>query len=136
MKILLDTHILIWFHTNGSELSNKAWKILLDPENEIYYSSVNIWETQIKHLKHSKEINFSGDDLNKMSVAAGLKCLNLKPEHCIELKSLVYDEKNAPLPHKDPFDRILICQAKSENMVLMTHDSLIPFYNEPCILSV
>lgn len=97
---------------------------------------MNIWETQIKHLKHSKEINFSGDDLNKLSIAAGLKCLNLKPEHCIELKSLVYDEKNAPFPHKDPFDRILICQAKSENMVLMTHDSLIPFYNEPCILSV
>ena len=136
MKILLDTHILIWFHSNDSELSSKAWKMLLDPENEIYYSSINIWETQIKHLKHEKEINFSGDDLNKMSIAAGLKCLNLKPEHCIELKGLVYDEKNAPQPHKDPFDRILICQAKAENMVLMTHDSLIPFYNEPCILSV
>ena len=136
MKILLDTHILIWFHSNDSELSSKVWKIILDPENEIYYSSINIWETQIKHLKHANEINFSGDDLNKMSIAAGLKCLNLKPEHCIELKSLIYDEKNAPLPHKDPFDRILICQAKSENMVLMTHDSLIPFYNEPCILSV
>ncbi|MCR4953397.1 MAG: type II toxin-antitoxin system VapC family toxin [Treponema sp.] len=136
MKILLDTHILVWFHLKDNELSEKAWKILLDPENEIYYSSINIWETQIKHLKHEKEINFSGDDLNKMSIAAGLKCLHLRPEHCIELKSLVYDEKNAPHPHKDPFDRILICQAKAENMLLMTHDSLIPFYNEPCILSV
>ena len=51
MKILLDTHILIWFHTKDSELSEKAWSILLNPENEIFYSSVNVWETQIKYLK-------------------------------------------------------------------------------------
>ena len=50
MKILLDTHILVWFHSKDSELSERAWKIILDSENEIYYSSVNIWETQIKHL--------------------------------------------------------------------------------------
>lgn len=135
MKILLDTHILIWFHSRDSELSSEAWDILLNPENEVYYSSVNIWETQIKYLKHSDEINFSGDELNEMCQKAGLKCLFVKPEHCLEIKPLAYSEK-APRMHKDPFDRILICQAKAENMFLMTHDSLIPYYNEPCILSV
>ena len=135
MKILLDTHILIWFHTRDSELSEKAWEILLNPENEIFYSSVNVWETQIKYLKHKEEINFSGEELDDFCKAAGLKCLNVEPKHCIVLKTLSYSE-NAPRLHKDSFDKILICQAKTENMFLMTHDSLIPFYNEPCILSV
>ena len=135
MKILLDTHILVWFHSRDSELSEKAWKIILDSENEIFYSSINVWETQIKYLKHKDEINSSGAELNELSRRAGLKCLLLKPEHCIELKTLAYSE-SAPHPHNDPFDRILICQAKSEQMLLMTHDSLIPYYNEPCILSV
>lgn len=135
MRILLDTHILIWFHTRDEQLSEKAWKVLLNPENEIFYSAINIWETQLKFLKHSDEIDFSGDELNELSKKAGLKILNVKPEHCLELKTLVYAE-NAPKVHKDPFDRMLICQAKSENMLLMTHDSLIPFYNEPCVFSV
>ena len=135
MKILLDTHILIWFHTHDTDLSSRAWSILLNPENEIYYSSVNIWETQIKYLKHSDEINFSGDDLNTMCQQAGLRCLFVKPEHCIQIKTLLYSN-TAPRIHKDPFDRILLCQAKTENMLFMTHDALIPYYNEPCVLSV
>ena len=53
----------------------------------------------------------------------------------ILLDTLYYSPK-APQTHKDPFDRILICQAKAESMLLMTHDSLIPYYNEPCVLSV
>lgn len=57
MKILLDTHILIWLHTNDSQLSSKARKILLDPLNTIYYSSVNIWEIQTKKLKIPKTIS-------------------------------------------------------------------------------
>lgn len=136
MKILLDTHILIWLHTDVSKLSEKAKKILLDPTNEIFYSSVNIWETQIKHLAHPKEFTLSGEDLRNLSIQANLKCVDVKAEHGIELKSLSYDEINAPRSHKDPFDRILICQAKVENMLLMTHDTLIPFYNEPCVLEV
>ena len=51
MKILLDTHILIWLHTNDSQLSERARKIILDPTNTIYFSSINIWEIQMKNLK-------------------------------------------------------------------------------------
>ena len=90
MKILLDTHILIWFHTKDSELSEKAWSILLNPENEIFYSSVNVWETQIKYLKHKDEINFSGEELDEFCKIAGLQCLNVEPKHCIGLKTLSY----------------------------------------------
>ena len=135
MKILLDTHILIWFHTHDRQLSDKALEMLLDSSNDIYYSSVNVWETQMKYLKHKEEINFSGEELHEMSTYAGLQCLYLTPKHCIELRSLQYAE-DAPHPHNDPFDKMLICQAKSENMFLMTHDSLIPYYHENCVLEV
>lgn len=135
MKLLLDTHILIWFHTKDTQLSEKAWKIILSPENEVYFSSASIWETQIKHMNHPDEISFSGKELYELCLMSGLKYLNIRPEHCIELSSLSYSEQ-APRPHKDPFDRIMICQAKYENMLFMTNDSLIPFYNESCVLSV
>ena len=62
--------------------------------------------------------SFSEEYLDELSKRAGIRCLPVKSEHCIELKTLVYDE-SAPHPHKDPFDRILICQAKAENMLLM-----------------
>lgn len=135
MRILLDTHILIWLHRNDERLSQKAREIILNPQNEIFYSSINIWEAQIKSLKHPESFSFSGEILDRLSIEAHLSCLYVKPSHSIALKTLSYSE-NAPKLHNDPFDQILICQAKVENMYLLTHDSLIPYYNEPCILPV
>ncbi len=77
----------------------------------------------------------SGELLNTLCIKAGFKCVNVCPEHSFLLQSLSYSEQ-APREHKDPFDRMLICQAKSENMNFITHDKLIPFYNEVCIISV
>ena len=135
MKILLDTHILIWLILEDERLSAKAMEIILNPQNKLFYSSVNIWEAQIKHIKHPLEFSLTGEMLNDLSLKSNLRCLNLLPEHTFLLDTLYYSDK-APQPHKDPFDRILICQAKAENMLFMTHDSLIPYYNEPCVLSV
>ena len=73
--------------------------------------------------------------MDKLSLKANLSCLYIKPSHVIALGTLTYS-KTAPKLHNDPFDRMLICQAKVENMFLMTHDSLIPYYNEDFILTV
>lgn len=135
MRILLDTHILIWILQDDERLPEKVRDILTDQENELFYSSANIWEVQIKHLKKSEEFTISGELLNDLCLQSGLKCLPVSPDHAIALKTLSYSQ-NAPRPHKDPFDRILICQAKCEGMSLLTHDSLIPYYNEPCVISV
>ena len=135
MKILLDTHIVLWFNTEDKRLSQKAWDILLDPKNEIYYSVINIWETEIKYLNKKESFPVSGKQLKEFSEKAGLQNLDLKPQHTLMLSTLHYSE-SAPKPHKDPFDRMLICQAKSEEMLLMTHDALLPYYNEPCVLWV
>ena len=64
-----------------------------------------------------------------------MKCLPVLPEHAVFLKTLSYSS-DAPRPHKDPFDRMLISQAKAENMVFLTHDELLPFYKEPCVVLI
>ncbi|WP_253693336.1 MULTISPECIES: type II toxin-antitoxin system VapC family toxin [unclassified Treponema] len=120
MKILLDTHILIWLHQNDKRLSQKARKIILNPQNDIFYSSINIWEAQLKHLKYPDSFQFSGEHLDKLSLKANLSCLYVKPNHVTALGTLTYSKK-APKIHNDPFDRMLICQAKVENMFLMIH---------------
>lgn len=135
MNILLDTHILIWLHQNDGRLSQKAREIIINPQNEVFYSSISIWEAQMKYLKHPEVFSFSGEMLDRLSIEANLSCLYVKPSHSIALKSLSYS-KNAPKLHNDPFDQMLICQAKVENMLFLTHDSLIPYYNEHCIVPV
>lgn len=135
MKVLLDTHILIWLILEDKKLSSNAKEIILNPQNEIFYSSVSIWEAQIKHIKHPLEFTLTGELLNSLSLKSNLKCLDLIPEHSFLLGGLSYSDK-APRIHKDPFDRILICQAKAENMLFLTHDELLPYYNESCVFSV
>lgn len=118
---------------DDERLPSKARNILTNSETELFYSSASIWEAQIKHIKKSEEFSLSSELLNDLSIRSGLKCLTVQPKHAIALKTLSYSP-DAPRKHKDPFYRILICQAKSENMHFLTHDSLIPYYNEPCVI--
>lgn len=134
MKILLDTHILIWLHTNDEQLSEKARKIILDPANTVYFSAVNIWEIQIKYQKSPENFPYNPKLIMELNRMANIWCVPVLPQHSLVWSTLSYPQ-NAPR-HNDPFDRMLICQAKAENMLLMTHDSLIPNYDEPCIVSV
>lgn len=134
MKILLDTHILIWLHTNDEQLSEKARKIILDPANTVYFSAVNIWKIQIKYQKSPENFPYNPKLIMELNRMANIRCVPVLPQHSLVLSTLSYPQ-NAPR-HNDPFDRMLICQAKAENMLLMTHDSLIPNYDEPCIVSV
>lgn len=132
MKILLDTHLLIWIHTNTSKLPKAFFAYAQDSENQFYYSSASIWETQIKYTKNKALFPISGSMLDKYCLQSGMNCLLIKPEHSFLLDTLAYSDK-AQREHKDPFDRLLICQAKSEDMLFLTHDELLPYYNEPCV---
>ena len=134
MKILLDTHIAIWAVLDSEELSDRARELLLDEENEIYYSAASIWEITIKHMAHPEVFLYSGKHLEKGCEENGFIPLPIFNKHTIAVETLVR-AKNAP-QHKDPFDRILLAQAKTEGMKFMTHDSLIPYYNELFIISV
>lgn len=134
MKILLDTHIAIWSVLDSEELSETARALLLDDGNEIYYSTASIWEITIKHMAHPETFLYSGIDLEKGCEANGFISLPIFNKHTVALETLVRP-KDAP-PHKDPFDRILLAQAKSEGMKFLTHDTLIPYYNESFVIRV
>jgi len=134
MNLLLDTHILIWTLNEDPRLSEKARELILDPDNSIYYSTVSIWEVAIKHANHPESVTFIGKELSQYCQQAGFLPVEVRDKHVYALETLTR-AADAP-PHHDPFDRILIAQAKAENMSLLTHDSLIPAYNEKCIISV
>ena len=134
MNLLLDTHILIWALNEDPALSEKAREIILDSDNAIYYSTVSVWEIAIKHALHPDNVEFTGKELAGFSKEAGFLPLEVRDRHVFALETL---SRPADAPrHNDPFDRMLIAQAKAENMVFLTHDSLIPYYGEQCIMSV
>lgn len=134
MNILLDTHELIWALNDDPQLSKQAQDYILDPDNDIYYSTVSIWEVAIKHAIHPDNITFTGDELAKYCAEAGFFNLPVYDKHVFAMETLKRPD-DAP-KHNDPFDRLLIGQAKAENMTFLTHDSLIPYYNEKCVISV
>lgn len=135
MNYLADTHILIWAITDSPKLSQNAREILLSENNNIYYSFSNVWEIAIKHSLHKSNITFSSQRFEEMCKLAGYSFLETKCNHAFMVETLKHAD-NAPREHRDPFDRLLLAQAKAENMFFLTHDELIPFYNESCIVSV
>lgn len=134
MKVLADTHILLWALSNDARLPEKAAKLIENEENEIYYSIVSLWEVEIKRLAHPELMPLGAKQFAEYCEMSGFHRISVKEKHIFALESLKREEK-AP-PHKDPFDRMLICQASTENMLFVTHDSLIAGYEEPCILTV
>ena len=134
MNILLDTHILIRALTADDKLSGKAKDFIVNPDNIIFYSAASIWEISIKHALHPDKIPFSGKELSSYCTQAGYEPLDISDRHVFALESLKRAE--SAKPHNDPFDRIMISQAKAENMLFLTHDTLLPDYNEACIIPV
>lgn len=134
MNLLLDTHVLIWALNEDQRLSEKARELILDPDNAIYYSSVSIWEIAIKHSIHPENVIFTGKELSQYCQDAGFLPVEMRDKHVFALETISRAD-DAP-PHHDPFDRMLIAQAKAENMSFLTHDSLLPYYNEKCIIPV
>jgi len=134
MNILLDIHILIWALNEDPRLPEKARELILDENNAVYYSSVSIWEISIKHAVHPENVAFTGKELSQYCQEAGFLQVEMRDRHVFALETITRAE-GAP-PHHDPFDRMLIAQAKAENMSFITHNSLLPYYEEKCIIAV
>lgn len=134
MNLLLDTHIAIWALNDDHALSEKARELILDPDNTIYYSTVSVWEVLLKHARRPESIPFTEKDFSEGCKEAGFVPLNLAEKHILAVSAL-----NRPVSckeHNDPFDRLLLAQAKAENFSFLTHDTLIPKYQEKCIIPV
>lgn len=130
MNILLDTHIAIWALSDDERLETKARQLILDPDNFLYFSAISVMEISIKHHKDPENMEWSGSAFYEECLKAGFYTMPFKPKHATLLDDLISKY------HKDPFDRALIAQARSENMYLMTHDEMLKNYNESCVLFV
>lgn len=134
MRVLIDTHIAIWAITDDPQLSPKAREIIENPNNEIYYSVATVWEVTIKHHIHPETFLYDGRYLAEACDDNGYIPILIKLPHVYTVDTLKRPDESPR--HKDPFDRLLLAQAKAEGMKFLTHDSKIPYYNEDCIISV
>lgn len=134
MKLLLDTHIILWALDDNPKLPSQARAFIVDVDNEIYYSTASIWETSIKYMSKPDRIRISGSKLSELCRKMGYQMLPITDQHVKVLETLVYHNQNQP--HNDPFDRIMLAQAKADGLRFVTHDSKIRFYEESCILRV
>ena len=134
MEFLLDTHIIMWTVFSPERISEKTKAILTNPENKFYYSVASMWEVAIKHRKHPKAIQHSGVEFMHYCEAMGFKKLPIDDRHVCALETL--QEKEGFKGHDDPFDRLLLAQAKGDAMTLLTHDSKFSFYDEPYVYLV
>ena len=131
-NLLLDTHIILWMIAGDKRLSKKAKEIIKNNIGSIYYSIASMWEAQIKY--DLKKLPISGTDFMHYCEQSGYHKLPIDDLHVKELAGLQRDE-SAP-PHNDPFDRIMLSQAKAEGFTFLTHDPLFRGYNEPCVVEV
>lgn len=134
MKLLLDTHIILWALDDNPKLPNEARALIMDLKNEIYYSSASVWETTIKYMSRPDKIRISGSRLSELCQEMGYQMVPIIDKHVKALEMLVFHNPNET--HNDPFDRIMIAQAKADGLKFVTHDSKIPFYEEDCVIVV
>ncbi len=121
MRILLDTHTLIWHREGDSRLSRTAGRIIADSGNQIVISIASLWEIAIKRSLGKLEITKSPGEILAVYQSGGAELLPISPEHVMAIESL-------PHRHRDPFDRMLIAQAKTENLAIITKDAVFSQY--------
>ncbi|KPA14791.1 twitching motility protein PilT [Candidatus Magnetomorum sp. HK-1] len=121
MKILIDTHTLLWFLSNDVKLSEKAKKIIENSKNDVFVSIASFWEISIKLSLSKLVLDIPFELLFVESENLGIQILQIKKEHLIYLTKL-------PFFHKDPFDRIIICQGIIEDTAIISIDEKFDEY--------
>jgi PIN domain nuclease of toxin-antitoxin system len=124
MRLLLDTHILIWAATGDAKLSKAAAQLIDEEANTLYFSAASIWELTIKGAERTGVIPAV---LRKVLLDAGYLELPITSEHGLAVGTL-------PNHHRDPFDRIMVAQALAEGVHLVTHDSAMYAYPHTIIV--
>lgn len=123
MKLLLDTHVLIWAAA-GEGLSPEAARLIETPEVEVLFSAASIWEVAIKASLGRPEFDLDADVFRRELLDSGYEELAITSAHAARVATL-------PDLHRDPFDRILVAQATVEGMTLLTADRAVLAYPGP-----
>jgi PIN domain nuclease of toxin-antitoxin system len=124
MRLLLDTHLLLWAAGNPERLPSAARELLDDPQSVPVFSSASLWEVAIKSGLGRQDFRVDARLLRRGLLDNGYDELPITGEHAVALDGL-------PPIHKDPFDRMLIVQSMVEGITLMTADPLIAQYPAP-----
>ena len=121
MRLVLDTHILIWLLEGDPQLSESKRNILSDPANEIFVSVASLWEIAIKFSIGKLALSKSLNDIVEEIDSSSSRFLTVGPQHAVAVSAL-------PFHHRDPFDRIIIAQALVENISIITNDGVFADY--------
>lgn len=119
MKILLDTHALLWWLIDSDKLGERARELVADPANDILVSMVSFWEIAVKIRVGKLEADL--DEIMAASSSEGFTVLEIAPSHYRTLMTL-------PVHHRDPFDHLLIAQAITEQAIFLSEDSYVSAY--------
>jgi PIN domain nuclease of toxin-antitoxin system len=121
VRLLLDTHLLLWAAASSKRLPREARELLEDDDNEVYYSAASIWEIAIKSSLRRKDFRIDLARLLATMPEMGLVELPITAVHAAGVTRL-------PPIHRDPFDRLLIAQSLVEPLTLLTNDALLDRY--------
>jgi PIN domain nuclease of toxin-antitoxin system len=129
MRLLLDTHIALWAITDDPRLSEVARALIVEPANEIFISVAALWEIAIKHAvrRRISAMPVSAATALQDFLGAGFQVLDIIPAHVLALEAL-------PGLHGDPFDRIMVAQALSTPLRLLTRDTKVSAYSDTIIV--
>jgi len=120
LKLLLDTHILLWWLDANPTLSQEAIRLIRDPENTIFVSAVSLWEIWLK--QSVGKLRLPANFLDRLAGEA-FESLPLTAVQTVRIGQMEW-------VHRDPFDRMLIAQAQAEDLVLLTADEVLAGYGE------
>ena len=122
MKLLLDTHLLLWAAGAPKRLPPAARKLINDPANELLYSAASLWEIAIKRALGRADFRVDPRALRRGLLENGYAELAISGAHVLAVDAL-------PALHKDPFDRMLVAQSLAESVTLLTGDSQVARYS-------
>ncbi len=125
MRLLLDTHILLWWLDDDPRLPVQADALIADQANEVFVSPLSLWEIAIK--SRLGKLRADVDEVWRTALESGFVPLSFTLEHAAAVARL-------PDHHHDPFDRALVAQARVEPMRLITHDKVVAAYGESVLL--
>lgn len=124
MRLLLDTHLLLWAAGEPDKLSARARTLMEDPDNVLVFSAASLWEITIKTGLGRTDFQVDPHLLRRGLIENGYEELPITSQHALAVRHL-------PDVHRDPFDRILVAQATVEGLLLLTHDPLVKAYPGP-----
>jgi PIN domain nuclease of toxin-antitoxin system len=124
MRLLLDTHLLVWAMGEPERLPAGCAAMLEDPSNSLVFSVASLWELVIKQALGRPDFNLEPSLLRQALLSGGWQELPIEASHALAVSHL-------PPLHRDPFDRLLLAQAQVEGLLLLTADSQLSFYPAP-----